>query len=514
MISRTSNGDGSGSSNGDERQRTPQSATNEISNEIPFHAGGGGNAAQQSAAFPATETSYSQEQYDALQQQQQQIDPYYGMQQEQQQLYQYQQQQMEHQQQQPSSAIPRSSPIAIVRSSPGEASGIMNRRAGTNDDDDDDDDSEIDVEKDAIKLQEKYGATIVAQTFQATTTTSTDHLLRKKKAESVLNAPYLGSLSRSANQVLSLPPMSLAGGSMFQGMEPPETTTSTTTTTSYGSLRDSHERGTFLDGPSSYREPTSGRIRQLDHRLRYHSRTTNELSIGERLQQSRKLKEVRQKELAKTKEGSASSSSNDQASGLSAMMNEASNNKNTGDDTTDTPGSFGEEILMPIKTGDGHDETPTFRDNDSMDAPSMLSTSLTAFEMLKMSNVPTSMSLQSGAARTSFAALAPHPDLQDDDQRRFLPLARSMSDPTHQMRQLSLRDQNHDLSQTAATAAARASGLGGWAGNTNPQAMQMMPSPPQQQYPPDNDAFGYAAVQPPATEHDPDTDGAFGDMDL
>ncbi|KAL3935377.1 MAG: hypothetical protein SGARI_003000 [Bacillariaceae sp.] len=374
-----------------------------------------------------------------------------------------------------------------------------------------------------MTLQEKYG---VVQTYQATT--STEQLLKQSRSNhgSVLNAPYLGSLSRSANQVLSLPPMSLAGGSMFGNdttEEPPETITN------YGSLRDSHQRGQFLDGPQSYREPTSGRIRQLDHRLRYHAATrSSEISIGERLQQSRKLKEVRQQQQAKKDDGAAAttavtdgSSSDQKSSGLSAIMNEATNNTSSGDEVnTDTTSSYGEEILMPVKTGGDDYETPTFRDNDSSmmtDSPSMLSTSLTAFEMLKQTNVPVAMSLGTAAiaAPANVAVLAPSQPAADlgDDQRRFLPLARSMSDPTPQMRQLSLRADaaatRQDLSQNAATAAATASGMG-----YNPHtAMQMMPL---QQYPAAANVFGYATQPPPATaaEHDPDTDGAFGDMDL
>ena len=181
------------------------------------------------------------------------------------------------------SQLPRSSPIAIVRP-PGEE---WNKEIEDSDIDDDDGDNVIDVEGDARKLRRKYGTKIV-QTYHQELSILKSSEIRNHYKASVLNAPYLGSLSKSANQVLSLPPMSLAGDESFLG-EPPESTVS------YGSLRDSHERGRFLDGPSSYREPTSGKIRQLDHRLRYHGRRP-ELNIGERLQQSRRLKELRKKE--------------------------------------------------------------------------------------------------------------------------------------------------------------------------------------------------------------------------
>ncbi|KAL3934764.1 MAG: hypothetical protein SGARI_003246, partial [Bacillariaceae sp.] len=470
-------------------------------------------------------------------------------------------------------------------------------------DDDDDDDSEVDVEKDARKLQKKYGVATIVQTYQATT--STDILLNNNKTKrntnsSVLNAPYLGSLSRSANQVLSLPPMSLAGETLFSNNdgnnnnneEPPETII-----TNYGSLRDSHERGRFLDGPSSYREPTSGRIRQLDHRLRYHgtrsssSQINNNMSIGERMQQSRKLKEIRQKEeQAKQQQqegGTTTGDNNDsgvaadggaaskkpaaKTSSLSAIMNEVSQRKSSvGDEAAmdeTVSSSFREGgIMLPITKMDDDDdyETPTFRDNDKQftnnaaeammnaaPSTSMLSTSLTAFEMLKMSNAVASsariVSTTTNNASAASATLLQAPQsgvLASDDhhKRLFQPLARSMSDPTPHMHQLSLGDTHttttrQDVTTPAANAAVAAAVYGSGLHHPQHPPQQQQPQQqfgilPQQRYPLvegsagtalNAAAFGYstAATAPLSTngaaaavDHDPDTDGAFGDMDM
>ncbi|KAG7364921.1 hypothetical protein IV203_038124 [Nitzschia inconspicua] len=418
------------------------------------------------------------------------------------------QQQQQQKQQQP--GISRSSPIAITRQ-PDAAIKPLDYMNSDSDDDDDGDSTMDEVERDAIKLNKKFGGPIV-QTYQAPSTLSITNT-RRGTGSSSLNAPYLGSLSRSANQVMNLPPMSLTGTTSFGDAreEPPEAIS-----TVYGSLRDSHQRGRFLDGPSSYREPTSGRIRLLDHRLRYHGTGSNELSIGERMQQSRKLKESRQKE----KRGDDERQSSVAKSSLSAMMNEAS--KHPAEEETTTMSSLGEEILMPVKPND--DLVPSLRDydqefeQDTKSAPSMLSTSMTAFELLKMSNVssnlnsmslkPSSLSLRPHAAfvnaeglPTTIGSPAVIPIDPDDPNRRFQPLARSMSDPTPQLQQMSLRDAR--------------------AGVVYPNRRFSPGSPPQEQphlqQPFVAVPYGYgsgASILPTGSDHDPDMDGAFGDLEM
>jgi hypothetical protein len=429
------------------------------------------------------------------------------------------------------------------------------------------------IERDAKKLQRKYGGTIV-QTYQppsvllttqqtrrntrsTTTTTTTTTTSTSTITTSALNAPYLGSRSRSANQILSLPPMSLAGDTIPSPLEnsceelPLE---SAGAGVAYGSLRDSHERGRFLDGPTSYREPTSGKIRQLDHRLRYHGTgSSHQLSIGERLQQSRQLKEIRQRmeQQAQRKEGlmlDQKQSATTQSS-LSAIMNEASKQSflsSADDAVTDTvSSSWGEEILMPIKT----DDMPTFFDLDQQyereDTPCMLSTSMTAFEMLKMSNITSNfntMSLMNPASLTrrhlptsfvkgSTSTVVSSSEISAaatrnivpgrDDQHCFQPLARSMSDPTPRLPQImfpreSLRNQTTTTTTTLTT------NTGGiWTtvvthpispGISSQQHQQPEQQQQQQQPPTPSSTYGYSAA--PQPDHDPDTDGAFGDLDM
>mmetsp|Transcript_5217 Transcript_5217/g.8238 ORF Transcript_5217/g.8238 Transcript_5217/m.8238 type:complete len:583 (+) Transcript_5217:67-1815(+) len=461
-------------------------------------------------------------------------------------------------------AMPRSSPIAIVRPPTG-----GNARVDDSDDDDeedDDDDSGIDVEKDALKLQKKYGGKIV-QTYQAPSTMlNSNNNSRNIKPSSILNAPYLGSLSKSANQVLSLPPMSLAGGTMYgndsQLGEPPESIGG------YGSLRDSHERGRFLDGPSSYREPTSGRIRQLDHRLRYHGRPP-ELSIGERMQQARKLKEIQQKEQARrnssSDDGEKPNEKQTATSSLSAMMNEVSITSHSAQEAAGDSSSLGEEILIPVMTN----EMASFRDDEVQQMMTdtsnlMLSTSLTAFEILKTTNVHVysddngyrqsssrGVTVPSGEANQTTPGDAAVASNLKQHHQHFQPLARSMSDPTPRFsQQMSSRTNNGALATTMLTPVqgegssdGNAPTISGWMDNQRevqraplhqPQMMTMSPQQqqaaannshamfrnghptalPTQYHPPSSaggNEYGFLSATP---DHDPDTDGAFGDMDM
>ena len=521
--------------------------------------------------------------------------------------------------------IPRSSPIAIVQSPDGTTNNRRrrhhNRRnhidgdsdsdhhdhhhAGDTSDDDDDDDSSVDyVEKDAIKLQKKYGGKIV-QTYQATSTilSNTTATTATTNASSALNAPYLGSLSRSQNQVLSLPPMSLASNDNNNHTEdnvlgePPEAIGS------YGSLRDSHQRGRFLDGPSSYREPTSGRIRQLDHRLRYHGSRQQpaELSIGERMQQaSKKLKEKRRKmeqQEQKQDGGEGEGEMTDKTrSSLSAMMNEVvSNESSTPKQTGRGQGStgLGEEFMIPVKMHD--DAAPrtttttattsqtTLFDNDMdndddrmVDSPHfMLSTSLTAFEIMKTSNSITASSQYRHVLNQSVSAVPNNPGStttattctgtsgvsgdktsynNKKQPQRFQPLARSMSDPTPRFYQMSLRDNNNNAGvplppspllsaaqhiqqqqlaatqqqqqqqgqhpstmSTAGTTRATVTNPNTTIFGNTPMVSAIQgrpynaaPSTPDYGFIPNTTTR--TTSNPP--DHDPDTDGAFGDMDM
>ena len=393
------------------------------------------------------------------------------------------------------SMLPRSSPIAIQR-----ASGDRYREVES---DVDDDDSDIDVEGDAIKLRRKYGNKII-QTYVPESKILQSSSARRHDKSSVLNAPYLGSLSKSTNQVLSLPPMSLAGDSTFLD-EPPDSIVS------YGSLRDSHERGRFLDGPSSYREPMSGKIRQLDHRLRYHGRQP-ELNIGERLQQSRKQKELRRKN---EKSNGNIVSNNDRektesketTSSLSAMMRDASKNNNpasggTADEPKEEKSFLGTEHLVPIQSQSialPHSQRPSIPRN-------MLSTSLTAFELLKSSNTDTSFQ-SNNTSNSSYSATFVSNDtrtpMKFSNSSGFQPLARSMSDPSPRFQSLSLSEIPAPIIPTVGLAAQMA------------DLEQHGSHPPLQQQKQGRALFFDSGEQRSQhLDHDPNTDGAFGDMDL
>eukprot|EP00429_Kryptoperidinium_foliaceum_P001859 CAMPEP_0176017202 /NCGR_PEP_ID=MMETSP0120_2-20121206/8243_1 /TAXON_ID=160619 /ORGANISM="Kryptoperidinium foliaceum, Strain CCMP 1326" /LENGTH=263 /DNA_ID=CAMNT_0017350219 /DNA_START=29 /DNA_END=817 /DNA_ORIENTATION=+ len=191
----------------------------------------------------------------------------------------------------------RSSPIAIARSS-----DERSIEAGGIDSDDDDEDSVIDVvERDAIRLRRKYGekAVATAASYHPGMTEATSSSILSK---TLLKAPYLGSLSRSENFLSSLPPMSLSTDDRYNyDDEPP------VEIRSYGSLRESHQRGKFLDGPSSYREPRSGQIRRLDYRTRQGAGLSQShqptVSIGERIQQAQKLKAAQNQKRKKDEPG-------------------------------------------------------------------------------------------------------------------------------------------------------------------------------------------------------------------
>lgn len=257
----------------------------------------------------------------------------------------------------------RSSPIAIVRPPSEKASGEP-----TGFETDEDDDSEIDVvERDAMRLRRKYGDKVMAKSYQP-------GMAQETSTSSMLMAPYLGSLSKSENFLMSLPPISLSDeNTNYQYGEPPSEITS------YGSLRESHQRGKFLDGPSSYREPRSGQIRRLDRLGRPGAAGLSKshqpsMSIGERIQQAQKQK--------KDETGVAADVAG--ASTLAMMMDEASKNPQSGaDEAVSEFESFklgATTVVAPHElSAFDADEAEVY---DKFDPPTMMSTSLTAFEVL------------------------------------------------------------------------------------------------------------------------------------
>lgn len=391
--------------------------------------------------------------------------------------------------------VPRSTPIAIKRTTHGDGKKDIDE---SEPDEEEDDDSEIDVEGDAIKLRRKYGNKVI-QTYNEESTILRASDTRLRERGSVLNAPYLGSLSKSSNQVLSLPPMSLTGDDSFGG-DPPESIMS------YGSLRDSHERGRFLDGPASYREPMSGKIHHLDHRLRYHGRQP-ELNIGERLQQSRKLKELREKESKKLKERSSDSDTQNSAtdggenkgqkpatSSLSAIMADAPQTADTvNKGFQDGYSRIGSESLVPLHTGTNMSQGLEHGSSMHSSPRVMLSTSLTAFELLTTSNTKSPPYTSDQQDSTTLDVTSSYQKIDFRSQTGFQPLARSMSDPTPGF-------QNLSLSQTTSSRIFP---------TLQTEGVPMSPLTTQRM-----NIFDGTGIRSPNQDHDPNTDGAFGDMDL
>lgn len=271
----------------------------------------------------------------------------------------------------------RSSPIAIVQS-----------KATKEDEFDhsDSDESIIDVELDALKIRQKQQTPYDSKPPKGSISL---------KDEKQLKAPYLGSLSKSDENLLSLPPIALSDPYLE---DPPSEVVS------YGSLRDSQQKGLFIDGPMSYREPSSGRIMQYDRLKKYQSVPPTR-SIGERMQQALKLKELKQKQEEQKQNGENSSSSN-VSSSLSAIMKDASTQMPKTTSFVDQS-QANTDTFMP---------TFGFYDTEHQNDPHMLSTSLTAFEILQTKLEPPSRLVIS---------------LNNDVlyEGGFKPLARSMSDP-------------------------------------------------------------------------------------
>lgn len=341
--------------------------------------------------------------------------------------------------------IQRSGPIAIKH---GLGNGEL--RGGT-----DSDDSDLDVE-----VENRRG--ITASSYQ-------EKLMDSNK---ILQAPYLGSLNNSANFLMSLPPMTL---SEYPDEEPPRELTS------YGSLRDSHRTKRFLDGPSSYREPRSGQIQRLDHRLRFHSVQDSSNSIADRMQASRKLKEIRQK-----KEKVNGAKDQGAKSSLSAMMNEASK-----EGPQQPPTTVGSGLSQQMDAG-----ISSFGAQQAYESSTMMSTSLTAFEVLKSSFSPSESGGPNHHGQSQSSLLSGTMASGDD---RFQPLSRSLSDPTPQ----------HQYSVSFRTSQQNPSLLQQYSQQQSSILVQSPPSLLGESMRSDPDPSPFAGSQ----EENPDMDVAF-DMDV
>jgi hypothetical protein len=349
----------------------------------------------------------------------------------------------------------RSSPIAIIR-----GLDVQDQTA-----DSDSDESIIDVELDAIKLSKQYGRAEYYQEDQ-----------EDKKA---LKAPYLGSSTKSENLILSLPTITLSDGNDDYQSTPPEIV-------SYGSLRDSHQKGRFLDGPSSYREPRSGRIMRLDDRLRYQAAPTSSQSISERIEQARKLNEIKKQQQKDSRENGNGAGN---TSSLSEMMNDAPQQKENQSSTLD---------YLGMET-----HIPKFDEHEEEEPPSMMSTSLTAFEILQTSTlVGDERKLGTSVGRYQNSLLVA--EIADGQLK---PLERSMSDPFPHPHGASFQTfpNPHD---------------GSFHSLRFVHPMQQQQPQPQAAVPAAMNVNGVGANYAPAMmydgtsqQHNPDMDGAF-DMDV
>jgi hypothetical protein len=434
---------------------------------------------------------------------------------------------------QPRSSQPtKSSPIAIIRSHHRGLPGHNDPPRGSEDDDDDDDDDSImNVEMDALKLQEQYGdEEKIAASYSE----------ERKVSASLLKAPYLGSRSRSENYI-SLPPMSLSMSMGSRGVSRVEHTTLMEIHAGYGSLRDSHQKGKFLDGPASYRDGRSGQIKRLDHRVRFHASSAQpSISIGERIQQARKKKEIEKQQEQDQKEPATSS--------LSAMMDSVVIQKS--EDTTCYDGEKPTHVHA-FAAGDG--AARAFGDFNfgagEEEERNMMSTSLTGIEVLMAANrlrpPPDSLHLAQSYAAPSYNSylLQPPPpvtmatgDYQTttgDYYPHFKPLSRSLSDPTPQNMHNPNRSpglgalqpsQQQRLLQIPASP--------GWipygsmvdppcmtlGSNHPPSSLLPAGLPSHHHHPPSTMAYPSAPVTIPyhlssPPDHNPDTDAAF-DMDM
>lgn len=244
----------------------------------------------------------------------------------------------------------RSSPIAIKRSSGYDSSGIETS-------DDEDDESLVDVERDAVKLG------LVSDT--------NDINMSRSLPSRLLRAPRLGSVPtnedyisyRNIPSATLPPPMTLNDQSFsLSGVLPEQTT-------SYGSLRESNMKGTFFDGPSSYRDSRTGDIRRLEQRVRFTQKDDSSetqggesscLSIRDRIKKAREKKE---KEAADAPKKPTSS--------LAAMFD--------GNEQSDTKPSA-EDAAADFQNRSFMDSSPFY---ETALPSGALSTSLTGLEMLQ-----------------------------------------------------------------------------------------------------------------------------------
>ena len=457
------------------------------------------------------------------------------------------QQHIQHQQQEP---VKQPTPVRVwppVRSSPivigppnnqEEADEYGKRRRMEMDDDesasynnnDDDDHGKI---KD-ILLQNSGGSTRQGQApyyYRYDTSPSSDLNLTSSLPARLLRAPMLGSLPGNLDvmegtemleatlpppMTLLEPPETLRGGSSSRSSSSLATTTlpqsqqkgyqglATTSQVSYGSLRDSHLRGRFLDGPSSYRDSRTGNI----HRIRHHhvrfqndhssddmgSSNNGGLSIAERMRQNSKHTKSAAAAVATNGYTSGSSSNQNnknsktytknkedvqaQSSTLSKLMESCTDQTDNGDTIRNNP------VVQDVSSG-VLGESYFYQTEDRLSAAARfpshaLSTSLTGLELLQRGiqvQSTTTMAPTTFTTPTTFdVGETTSPDdvtdqnTDDSSKRHINMLSRSLSDPMPRWRHLAT---GGDVTTTTTTT------LNG--NNTHGTAMGFLLAPPANQ---------------------------------
>lgn len=373
----------------------------------------------------------------------------------------------------------------------------------------------------------------------------------------LLRAPHLGSVpTRNADELL--PAMSLseqqddtAGSSAGNFNNHPEDGT-----VSYGSLRDSQMKGRFLDGPRSfYRDRRTGKLRQRSdatRNVRFQMASSapvpnagagsgGGLSIGERIQQSRKLQKGQNSTttngpgVAIASNGS-SGSEKQQTSSLSAMLEGVSSSSSLiggephNSSTAESPiiGRPPDNTCSNLNSIGGLGSSFLDIDDGDDDPSNMLSTSLTGLEILQRGlQKEAQQQKKSSANRSSFSTA--------QQQQGISLMSRSLSD-TQPERRTTLQ-QSVFFPAAASTTATTASQLlipprnaaGTALDNSDPHAAGLLaPSgngvasflPPQ--FPSSEAAAGQQQQQlapinssddDAISDHNADTEGAF-DLDF
>lgn len=266
----------------------------------------------------------------------------------------------------------------------------------TSDDDEDDDlgegdDNSANVERDAMRLG------ILG---------TVSHSLPSR----LLRAPLLGSVPtnedymsfRNISAVSLPPPMALSEEPSMSGVLLEEKT-------SYGSLRESNQRGRFLDGPSSYRDSRTGDIRRLEQRVRFQpppaaAAKDGALSIRDRMRKSREQQQHRQ--------SNPKSSMQKPKSTLAAIFDKETSSEGNGDNPKSP-------ALTNLDSSNVLQTTPFYENPIPALPMGALSTSLTGLEMLQRG-------LRLGSDQDSYQSAD---ELPRDSNGHNALLSRSLSDP-------------------------------------------------------------------------------------